>query len=71
MGFALSIQISALSWLLTTELNLDIHQVGIVWAAGPWPASSARSSSGSSATGSGSGADAGVRSSFWAALLPR
>ncbi|HEX9006343.1 MAG TPA: MFS transporter, partial [Bacteroidota bacterium] len=35
MGFALSIQISALSWLLTTELNLDIHQVGIVWAAGP------------------------------------
>src|SRR5512140_3211889 len=35
MGFALSIQISALSWLLTTELSLDIHQVGIVWAAGP------------------------------------
>ncbi len=35
MGFALSIQISALSWLLTTQLHLDIHQVGIVWAAGP------------------------------------
>jgi MFS family permease len=35
MGFALSIQISALSWLLTTEYHLDIHQVGIVWAAGP------------------------------------
>ncbi len=35
MGFALSIQISALSWLLTTRYNLDIHQVGIVWAAGP------------------------------------
>ncbi|MEW6510574.1 MAG: MFS transporter [Bacteroidota bacterium] len=35
MGFALSIQISALSWLLTTQYNLDIHQVGIVWAAGP------------------------------------
>ena len=32
---ALSIQISALSWLLTTRYNLDIHQVGIVWAAGP------------------------------------
>ena len=25
MGFALSIQISALSWLLTTKYNLDIH----------------------------------------------
>ena len=35
MGFALSIQISALSWLLTTRYNLDIHKVGIVWAAGP------------------------------------
>lgn len=35
MGFALSIQISALSWLLTTQLHLDIHQVGIVWSAGP------------------------------------
>jgi MFS family permease len=35
MGFALSIQISALSWLLTTKYHLDIHQVGIVWAAGP------------------------------------
>jgi maltose/moltooligosaccharide transporter len=35
MGFALSIQISALSWILTTQYNLDIHQVGIVWAAGP------------------------------------
>ncbi len=35
MGFALSIQISALSWLLTTKYNLDIHEVGIVWAAGP------------------------------------
>jgi Na+/melibiose symporter-like transporter len=35
MGFALSVQISALSWLLTTRYNLDIHQVGIVWAAGP------------------------------------
>jgi MFS family permease len=35
MGFALSIQISALSWLLTTKYHLDIHEVGIVWAAGP------------------------------------
>jgi maltose/moltooligosaccharide transporter len=35
MGFALSIQISALSWLLTTRYHLDIDQVGFVWAAGP------------------------------------
>ena len=35
MGFALSVQISALSWLLTTQFQLDLHQVGIVWAAGP------------------------------------
>ncbi len=35
MGFALSIQISALSWLLTTQYHLNIHEVGIVWAAGP------------------------------------
>ena len=35
MGFALPIQISALSWILTTQYNLDIHDVGLVWAAGP------------------------------------
>ncbi|NVK24283.1 MAG: MFS transporter [Gammaproteobacteria bacterium] len=35
MGFALSVQISALSWLLSTEFGLDIHEIGIVWAAGP------------------------------------
>ena len=35
MGFALSVQISALSWLLTTRYNLEIHEVGFVWAAGP------------------------------------
>ncbi len=35
MGFALSVQISALSWLLSTKYGLDIHKVGIVWAAGP------------------------------------
>ena len=35
MGFALSIQISALSWILTTKYRLEIHDVGLVWAAGP------------------------------------
>jgi maltose/moltooligosaccharide transporter len=35
MGFALSVQISALSWILSTQYKLDIHEVGIVWAAGP------------------------------------
>ncbi|MEJ2534233.1 MAG: MFS transporter, partial [Gammaproteobacteria bacterium] len=35
MGFALSVQISALSWILTTQYELDIHDVGLVWAAGP------------------------------------
>lgn len=35
MGFALSVQISALSWILITKYKLDIHDVGLVWAAGP------------------------------------
>jgi len=35
MGFALSIQISALSWILTTKYNLKIDEIGFVWAAGP------------------------------------
>ena len=35
MGFALSVQISALSWILSTRYGLDIHDVGLVWAAGP------------------------------------
>jgi len=35
MGFALSVQISALSWLLVTQFKLDLHEVGFVWAAGP------------------------------------
>lgn len=35
MGFALCIQISALSWLLSTRYHLDIHEIGVVWAAGP------------------------------------
>jgi maltose/moltooligosaccharide transporter len=35
MGFALSVQISVLSWILSTEYHLDIHEIGLVWAAGP------------------------------------
>ena len=35
MGFALSIQISSLSWILATQYKLDIHDIGLVWAAGP------------------------------------
>lgn len=35
MGFALSIQIAALSWIMNTQYGFDIHEIGIVWAAGP------------------------------------
>ncbi|MBN1302013.1 MAG: MFS transporter [Melioribacteraceae bacterium] len=35
MGFALSIQIAALSWIMSFRYNLNIEEVGIVWAAGP------------------------------------
>ncbi len=35
MGFALSIQISALSWILSTKYGLKIEDVGLVWASGP------------------------------------
>jgi len=35
MGFALSVQISALSWILSTKYGLSIHEIGLVWAAGP------------------------------------
>jgi len=35
MGFALSVQISALSWILVTQFGLDLHEMGFVWAAGP------------------------------------
>ena len=35
MGFALSIQIAVLSWILNTKYGLDIHEIGLVWAAGP------------------------------------
>ena len=35
MGFALSVQIAALSWLLGTQYGLNIEEIGLVWAAGP------------------------------------
>ena len=35
MGFALSIQIAVLSWILYTRYGLEIHEIGIVWTAGP------------------------------------
>ncbi len=35
MGFALSTQIAALSWILATQYKLEIHDIGLVWAAGP------------------------------------
>ena len=28
-------QISALSWILATKFGLEIHDIGLVWAAGP------------------------------------
>ncbi len=35
MGLGLSIQIAALSWLLTYEYGLSISDIGLVWATGP------------------------------------
>lgn len=35
MGFALCVQIAALSWILNTKYGFDIHEVGLVWIAGP------------------------------------
>ena len=35
MGFALSVQISVLSWLLSTRYGLHLEDIGLVWAAGP------------------------------------
>lgn len=35
MGFALCVQISALSWILSTKYKLSIEHVGYVWLAGP------------------------------------
>ena len=35
MGFALSVQIAALSWILNTRFGFDLHEIGMVWMAGP------------------------------------
>ena len=35
MGFALAVQISALSWILRTKFHFEIDEIGLVWAAGP------------------------------------
>lgn len=35
MGFALSVQIAALSWILLTKFNLHEEDIGLIWAAGP------------------------------------
>lgn len=35
MGFALSVQIAALSWILSEKYGFEIEEIGIVWAAGP------------------------------------
>ncbi len=36
MGFALAVQIAALSWLLSTKYGLEIRDIGLVWATGPF-----------------------------------
>ena len=35
MGYALCVQIACLSWILNTKYGFDIHEIGIVWIAGP------------------------------------
>lgn len=35
MGFALCVQISALSWILNTQYGLNLEEIGLVWLAGP------------------------------------
>lgn len=35
MGFALCVQISALSWILNTDYGLNLEEIGLVWLAGP------------------------------------
>lgn len=35
MGFALSVQIATMSWLLQTQFGLNVYDIGLVWAAGP------------------------------------
>lgn len=35
MGFALCVQIAALSWILNTKFGLNLEDIGFVWLAGP------------------------------------
>ncbi len=35
MGFALCVQIAALSWILNTKFGFNLEKIGWVWAAGP------------------------------------
>lgn len=35
MGFALSVQIAALSWILNSKFGLNLEEIGYVWIAGP------------------------------------
>lgn len=35
MGFALAVQISVLSWILSTRFGLHIEEIGLVWVSGP------------------------------------
>ena len=35
MGFALCVQIAALSWILSTRYGLNLEEIGYVWLAGP------------------------------------
>ncbi len=35
MGFALCVQIAALSWILNTKYGLNLDDIGFVWLAGP------------------------------------
>lgn len=35
MGFALSVQIAALSWILNSKFGFNLEEIGLVWVAGP------------------------------------
>lgn len=35
MGFALSVQIAALSWILNSKFGFNLEEIGFVWLAGP------------------------------------
>lgn len=35
MGFALSVQIAALSWILNSKFGFNLEEIGLVWIAGP------------------------------------